>query len=201
MRILQLLISFVLLILMGRFAYLQIFQHSRYQSKAKANRIREMSRPGPRGLIHDRFGRLLVDNRFTYTVSAIPWEVRRNPLMVALLSTYLAQNERQLQQTLREQSRGAFLPVRLATDLSFSTFARLQEHRLEQPVQPEFPLRIFWGKPGRPRIPMGKITPGLSGSWKGQRICWPSRCWWRMAGPGAELLPPSPERSFGNTGS
>ncbi|HKJ67736.1 MAG TPA: penicillin-binding protein 2, partial [bacterium] len=123
----------VFLVLISRFYSLQIHQHQKYSSQADANRIREVSHQGPRGLIFDRFGTLLVDNRFTYMLSAIPWEVKKSPQVLTRLSRYLDVDQQKLESRLDEGYRGAFIPVRLASGLKFSTISRLEEHRLDFP--------------------------------------------------------------------
>jgi len=122
---------FIILVL--RFYTLQIYQHQKYVSQADANRIREVSHPGPRGLILDRMGNLLVDNRFTYMLSAIPWEIRQSPETLDSLSMFLDMSRDDLNTQLQEGHRGAFIPVRLTSGLTFPTISRLEEHRLDLP--------------------------------------------------------------------
>lgn len=119
--------------LLFRFYQLQIHQHQKFASRAEANRIREVSQPAPRGLIYDRHGRLLVDNRFTYVLSVIPWELRRSPQLMQELSGYLQVDSLALQKRLKDSYRGAFVPARLASGLDFPTISRLTEHRLDLP--------------------------------------------------------------------
>ncbi|MCF7803033.1 MAG: penicillin-binding protein 2 [Candidatus Marinimicrobia bacterium] len=121
------------LVLMIRFYDLQIYQHQKFASRAEANRIREVAHPGPRGLIMDRLGNLLVDNRFTYMLSAIPWEVRRSPEVIPELAQYVDMSRDELRLQLQEGYRGAFIPVRLTSGLTFPTISRLEEHRLDLP--------------------------------------------------------------------
>ncbi|MEJ2049854.1 MAG: hypothetical protein P8Y60_08460 [Calditrichota bacterium] len=133
------------LALIGRFYSLQIQQHQKYVSQADANRIREVSHQGPRGLIFDRYGSLLVDNRFTYMLSAIPWEIQKSPQVLGELSQYLNLTNKKLQDRLKEGYRGAFVPIRLASGLTFPTISRLEEHRLELPgvILSNDPIRYY----------------------------------------------------------
>ena len=52
----------LLLVVAGRFVYLQVFEHTDYSTRARDNRVRLRHLPPPRGLIYDREGRLLADN-------------------------------------------------------------------------------------------------------------------------------------------
>lgn len=133
------------LLLVFRFYTLQIYQHKKYVSQADANRVREVSHPGPRGLLLDRMGNLLVDNRFTYMLSAIPWEIKRSPETLDELSTFVDMSRDELQMQLSEGNRGAFIPVRLASGLTFPTISRLEEHRLDLPgvLLSNDPIRFY----------------------------------------------------------
>jgi len=142
---LMVVVAGLFLILIGRFYSLQIHQHQKYVSQADANRIREVSHQGPRGLIFDRYGALLVDNRFTYMLSAIPWELQKSPRVMGELSQYLDLDNQKLKSRLKEGYRGEFIPVRLASGLTFPTISRLEEHRLELPgvILSNDPIRYY----------------------------------------------------------
>ena len=47
-------VIFLMLILLSRFFYLQIFRYEKYKHKAEINRIRAVTVNAPRGLILDR---------------------------------------------------------------------------------------------------------------------------------------------------
>ena len=86
-------VIFLMLILLSRFFYLQIFRYEKYKHKAEINRIRAVTVNAPRGLILDRNGNILVDNYPTYILTAIPgkWSKRRRysiPLVNVLELTH-----------------------------------------------------------------------------------------------------------------
>lgn len=139
------LIVVMFLILIGRFYSLQVHQHQKYKTQADANRIREVTHPGPRGLIFDRYGNLLVDNRFSYIVSAIPWELQRSDSALPDLSQYLSIEQSKIQSQITEGYRGPFIPVRLTSGLSFPTISKLEEHRLDLPgvILSNDPIRYY----------------------------------------------------------
>ena len=70
-------VIFLMLILLSRFFYLQIFRYEKYKHKAEINRIRAVTVNAPRGLILDRNGNILVDNYPTYILTAIPGEMEQ----------------------------------------------------------------------------------------------------------------------------
>lgn len=51
---------------------LQIVSSAKYQSSADSNRFRLVSTDAPRGIIYDRYGRMLVRNVASFTVSIVP---------------------------------------------------------------------------------------------------------------------------------
>ncbi|MBV1881610.1 MAG: penicillin-binding protein 2 [Pseudomonadales bacterium] len=69
---LALFVVFVLIFtLIGRIGYLQIFEYDTHITKSDQNRINVQAIPPTRGLIYDRSGILLADNRPNYSVSII----------------------------------------------------------------------------------------------------------------------------------
>ncbi len=72
----RLLISLVLvvgllLVLLYRYANLQIVQHDRYATQSERNRVHVQPVAPKRGLIYDRNGRLLADNRSIYNLALV----------------------------------------------------------------------------------------------------------------------------------
>ena len=72
-------IGFILIvfaILCGRFAWLQLAQHEKLSTRSEENRLRLRAISPSRGLIFDRWGTLLADNRPAYRLEVIPEQVR-----------------------------------------------------------------------------------------------------------------------------
>src|SRR5690606_34926871 len=62
---------FLILILLGRLVYLQIYEHEYYSSKSDGYRIHVQPVPPVRGRIYDRNGTLLADNKPSYTLTLV----------------------------------------------------------------------------------------------------------------------------------
>ncbi|CUB02381.1 penicillin-binding protein 2 [Marinomonas fungiae] len=80
---------FVLLlvgVLMARLFYLQVMEYELYQTKADDNRVMLVTEPPPRGLIYDRNGVVLADNRPIHSLTVIPERAARLPELKALLN-------------------------------------------------------------------------------------------------------------------
>ncbi|MDO9548332.1 MAG: penicillin-binding protein 2 [Candidatus Marinimicrobia bacterium] len=133
-RNLLILVVFTLFLVLGiRLYQLQIVDYKRFAGIAEANRIRVVSQEAPRGIIFDRNGDIIVDNKSQYNVNLIPFEVAKNDSIYSLLSDILNIPESEIQRRVKKNWRGRFLPVRIAGDINFETLTELEERRLELP--------------------------------------------------------------------
>ena len=74
-RKVQIVIIGIFLILYFRFFYFQIYEYQKYETRAGDNSVRKIFLHAPRGIIYDRHGIPLVDNRQIYDLSVIPFDV------------------------------------------------------------------------------------------------------------------------------
>lgn len=116
----------------ARFFYLQVIQHDEFVARADANRIKVQAIAPTRGLIVDRNGVVLADNRSSYRLQItreealdVPATLRRLQQVVALSEEEIAAFNRLSSATRR------FLPVPLKFDLSELQMAQfaLDRHR------------------------------------------------------------------------
>ncbi|MCV2402344.1 penicillin-binding protein 2 [Marinomonas sp. C2222] len=63
-------------VLIARLFFLQVVEHELYQTKADENRVMLVTEPPPRGLIYDRNGVVLADNRAIHSLTVIPERVK-----------------------------------------------------------------------------------------------------------------------------
>lgn len=80
----------VVIILFGRLFYLQVIQHSYYDTMSSNNSIRLTAIDPPRGLIYDRNNTLLAENMPVYSLEVIPDKVTDIPGTVDRLSKFIA---------------------------------------------------------------------------------------------------------------
>ena len=69
-------IALLMITLAARFAWLQIFGHDQYSAQSLDNSIRQIPIAPPRGLIFDRNGVLLAENRLAYRLELIPEQTK-----------------------------------------------------------------------------------------------------------------------------
>ncbi|GAA0557593.1 penicillin-binding protein 2 [Halomonas salifodinae] len=120
--------------LMGRLAYLQVVQHEVYITRSEKNRVRVEPLPPTRGLIYDRNGVLLAENRPTYNLTLVRERVEDLDATLTLLVELLELPEDEVE-AFRERSRQRqrpFQPALLMSDLDEAQIARLavNRHRL-----------------------------------------------------------------------
>ncbi|MFG6179026.1 penicillin-binding protein 2 [Halomonas sp. THAF12] len=118
----------------GRLAYLQIVQHEVYTTRSEKNRVRVEPLPPTRGLIYDRNGALLAENRPTYNLTLVRERVDDLDATLSLLVDLLELPEDRVA-AFRERSRQRqrpFQPALLMSDLDEEQIARLavNRHRL-----------------------------------------------------------------------
>ena len=120
-----LVITLVLGVLVWRFYDLQIENYRSFLERSEQNRVRQVTIEPPRGLIYDRNGILLVENRPSYAVSVIPWEAEQSPGIYDLLSKYLDYDKEFIDKRIKKNSMGRFRPAKLkrSIDLRFSEFS------------------------------------------------------------------------------
>jgi penicillin-binding protein 2 len=76
----------LLIVVAGRFVYLQVFQTTEYATRARANSVRLRHLAPPRGLIFDRNGRVLADNLPAYRLDVVPDKVQHMDRMLERLA-------------------------------------------------------------------------------------------------------------------
>jgi len=142
-------IQWVMVGLMGllvvNFWQLQVLRGKYYRNLAENNRIRPVPIPAPRGLLFDRNGRVLVDNRPSFNVvltteqtDDVDWSVKR-------LSELLQIAPADIREKMSQKKGPQFRAVVVKADASEQDVATIEARRLEQPeasVDP-VPLRSY----------------------------------------------------------
>jgi penicillin-binding protein 2 len=134
-RILVIGIAVVLVfsLLAARLWYLQVIQGSQYADYAQGNRIRIVSDPGLRGVIHDRNGVVLAENRPAYQLQLIREDTPdwRASVATAAEALHLSHNEL-VQRVKQTKGQVPFQPIVLVDDLDY------QKAMLVETYQEEF---------------------------------------------------------------
>src|ERR1051325_6411182 len=90
---LQYIVTVVFSILAVSFWVLQVVQHAKFEEMAENNHQRTLALRAPRGLVLDRNGKILVDNRGSYSISIVREHTTDLNRPIRLLSAVLAIDE------------------------------------------------------------------------------------------------------------
>ncbi|MGH8214964.1 MAG: penicillin-binding protein 2, partial [Rhodanobacteraceae bacterium] len=105
----------LLLVVGGRFVYLQVFEHADYSTRARDNRVRLRHLSPPRGLIYDRDGRLLADNVPAFRLDVLPDKVEDMDGLLYRLSAVVPLTDddiRRFQQSLKQHRSFEQVPLK-----------------------------------------------------------------------------------------
>ena len=121
-------------VLILRLWFLQILNGPVYRSKSEHNRIRLQDISPSRGIIFDRRGEVLVDNRPSYNLYIIPEEVQDQGRLLESLSRLIVLDPGPTGELLDKASRGLpFKPVCVKRDISRNELAIIETHRFNLP--------------------------------------------------------------------
>jgi penicillin-binding protein 2 len=120
-------IFLMVLVLLYRYYDLQVINHQEYATQSDRNRVHVQPIPPPRGLIFDRRGEVLADNKPSFTLSIVspnPVELRNT---IEILKTIIEITPSDLSKfyKLKKQQRHALDPVPLRFRLTEEEIARL----------------------------------------------------------------------------
>lgn len=121
-------------LLAGRLWYLQIFMGQFYRQESEDNSIRLKEILAPRGMIRDRFGKIIIDNKPHYMVSVVPEDVRDLDALAAFIGDVTGVDPAVIVQKVKKAPRGqAFLGVPIKRGLDWQELARLEGQKYRFP--------------------------------------------------------------------
>jgi len=123
----------VFLILVSRLWFLQVIGGQKYMELAEGNYIRTIPIDAPRGLIYDRNGQVLVNNRPSIGVSVSPLEVEKHPDLLKKLSGILGMSVGSIKEKLAEKKVDPLKPRIVMRDVNDETLAYIEEHKMDLP--------------------------------------------------------------------
>ncbi len=118
----------------ARLWYLQILRGDDFSIAAMRNRIREITRPAPRGLIYDTQGKVLLSNRLFFDLIIIPQYLQNKEKTISILSNLFHIPQAVIEKKLFEsQANPKFVPVRIKRNLSLHEVATLESNKFFLP--------------------------------------------------------------------
>lgn len=118
----------ICLVVGGRLVQLQLINPEKFDRDAERNSVKTIITTPARGLIFDRNGKLLVDNKPSYSVTITKKEFDTNSIamvceMLGIESDYLRTELKKIEGTNR------FIPTRIMRDVDFRIISFIEENR------------------------------------------------------------------------
>ncbi|GAA0364515.1 penicillin-binding protein 2 [Bowmanella denitrificans] len=124
----------LLCVLISNLYYLQVTRFQDYQTRSNGNRIKVLPVAPNRGLIYDRNGELLAENRPSFTLEVVPEQVEDLDQTLSELAALLQISDEDLEDFRQElKSQRRFKPVALKTRLSHEEVAQFSANQHKYP--------------------------------------------------------------------
>lgn len=121
-------VGLLFFIAVGRLIQLQILYQDVYGKKSEENSIRPIAQDPIRGYIYDRHGKLIVDNRPSYTVTITPSEFREST--IPALAQLLQLDTGYIRDKIKKgKTYNRFTPTKVKRDIDFQSLTSLEEQR------------------------------------------------------------------------
>ena len=133
------------------FWFLQIVENARYEEMAQNNHQRTLALRAPRGVLYDRNGQVLVENRHSFTISIVREHTKDLDRTVRMLSEVAGLNVEDVRAVVaRHRSEPSYRPIVVVDDASLAQVAAITARRLDfelpDVVVEEVPTRQYPGE-------------------------------------------------------
>jgi len=134
-RIFMTLLFIVFLVLLGRLWQLQVLEYSTYKKLSQENTTRTIPSLAPRGIIYDRYGKVLVANRAIFSAYIFPSGIDKNSLtgILSVVSRITGVPSEKMMKKIEENRARPFEPILIKDDLAIKTVTALEERRHNLP--------------------------------------------------------------------
>jgi penicillin-binding protein 2 len=134
-RIFYAVIAFTFLIFSGRLWYLQVIEGTELREFSEKNRIKQIKNNAPRGLILDREGKVLVENRPGFEAILTPQYIDDLDGLAKVVGPILSMEPDKVVSRVQKSQRqnGPYAQVKLKDNLTRDELFRLKKIRLDVP--------------------------------------------------------------------
>ena len=114
------------------FWFLQVVQHAQFKEMAENNHQRTLTLRAPRGIIYDRAGKVLVENRNSFNISIVREHTKDLDRTIRLLAGATGLEERVMRQTVdRHRSEPSYRPIVVIQDATLAQVASVSARKLD----------------------------------------------------------------------
>jgi penicillin-binding protein 2 len=129
---LQVVVGVLFSVLAVSFWVLQIVQHAKFEELAENNHQRTLSLRAPRGLVFDRDGRVLVENRHSYSISIDREHTKDINRTIRTLAAVLGIDEAEVRTIVeRHRREPTYRPITIIQDATLAQVAAVTARRLD----------------------------------------------------------------------
>lgn len=133
LKLLAIVLGAGFLAIAGQLAFLQLVAGDYLAALSDKNRIRIRTVTAPRGILFDRTGLPLVENRPAFTLAVVPRDADDLPGVLDRLATLLQVPAAEFHERFARVPYDSPWPVRLARGLTLAEVSRLEEWKLDLP--------------------------------------------------------------------
>jgi penicillin-binding protein 2 len=132
LTVLQYLITVLFSVLAVGFWVLQVVQHAKFEEMAENNNQRTLALRAPRGIVFDRDGRVLVENRHSYSISIVRERTKDINRTIRLLAEVLGIEEARVREVVdRHRHDPPYRPITVVQDATLAQVAAVTARRLD----------------------------------------------------------------------
>lgn len=149
----------VLSVLVMRLVTVQVVDNRAYLRAASLNAAQSMPLVAPRGIIYDRYGKVLVANKAVFSVYVLQTHIKDRAQLINMLSGLLSVSRDEIDSKLSEKRARPFDPILIMSNVPKEVVSRIEEkkHLLDGVIVNIRPVRIY------PNGPLGAHVLGYIG--------------------------------------
>ena len=131
---LQYIIAIAFAALAVGFWVFQVAQHQKFAEMAENNHLRKLPQPAPRGVLLDRNGKVLVENRNIFNIALVREQTKNLDATLRTLAAATGVDEAQLQETVsRRRREPSYRPIVLIENASIEQVIAVRARQWELP--------------------------------------------------------------------
>ena len=132
LTVLQYFVTILFAVLAVSFWVLQVVQHAKFEEMAENNNQRTLALRAPRGVVFDRNGHVLVENRHAYSISIVREHTKNLNHTIRLLAQVVGLDESAVREIVdRHRREPTYQPITIIQDATLAQVAAVTAHRLD----------------------------------------------------------------------
>ncbi len=142
----QYIVAAVFAMLAVAFWIFQVAEHRKFADMAENNHLRTLPMRAPRGVLFDRHGTVMVENRFSFTIALVREQTANLDDTIRTLAAATGLDEEAIRDTVRRRRREpSYRPINIIEDASLAQVAAVMARRYELPgvVVDQVPTRHY----------------------------------------------------------